>query len=287
MNALKKNWWKISLAVILGLVLDMFLHAVSPTGGIELVPSTFSQTIALIPAITLLLATLFAVIAIIFVLMQEGLTGQKWVKGLRYGLAIGGLWIVGFFELGVVSVEPWRNALAWALEDAIPIILMSVLLASMTATDNAAANANAAAKKTNDLTIPFIALALLVGRYFVYVFLQPHLGYWPNPLATFGWTLVLGLTVGMMYWLLASGLKGQSPLRRALWFAGVVFGLNWWLYNIFVPVLFQAPSTFMMEMVTTRVIVDIVFVLLGIFAFERGLALKSNSETEPSRVAIP
>lgn len=282
MNTLKKNWWKISLAVILGLILDMFLHATSPAGGIELEPSVFSQTIGLIPAITLLLTILFAVIAVIFVLMPEGLAGQKWGKGLRYGLAIGSLWFVGMFEGSVVWIEPWSSTIAWALEDAIPIVLMSVLLAVLTATDVIPTT-----KKANSLAIPIIGLAFIVGRYLEYTVLQPQLGYWSNPLVTFGWTLVLGLTVGMMYWLLASGLKGQSPLRRALWFAGVVFGLNWWLYNIFVPVLFQAPSAFTMEMVTTRVIVDIVFVLLGVFAFERGLALKSDSEAAPGRVAIP
>jgi hypothetical protein len=42
-----------------------------------------------------------------------------------------------------------------------------------------------------------------------------------------------------------------------------------------------------MEMVTIRVIVDTAFVSLGVFAFERVLALKLSLEMESSRVAIP
>lgn len=271
MNALKKNWWKVSLAVILGLALDIFLHEISPMGNIELEPGAFSQAIGLIPAITLLLTILFAVIAVIFVLMQEGLDGQKWVKGLRYGLAIGSLWFVGMFEVNVVSLEPWSISIYWAFADAIPIVLMSLLIAVLTATDTIPT-----AKKASGLAIPIIGLAFMVGRYLEYTVLQPQLGYWSNPLVTFGWTLILGLTVGMMYRLLASGLKGKSPLSRLLWFAGVVFGLNWWLFNIFAPVLFQAPNAFTMEIVTTRVIVDTLFVFLGVFVFERVFALKSR-----------
>jgi hypothetical protein len=282
MDALKKNWWKISLVVVLGVIFDMFLHAISSVGGIELEISAFSRTIGLIPAITLLLTILFAVIAVIFVFMHEGLPGRRWVKGLRYGLAIGTLWFVGMFEGSVAAKEPWSSTIFWALEDAIPIILMCILLAILTATDTVSST-----KKVNGWAIPIIGLALLVGRYIEYIVLQPQLEYWSNSLVTFGWTLVLGLTIGMMYWLLAAGLKGKSPLQRTLWFAVVVFGLNWWLFNIFVPILFQAPNAFTMEMVTIRVIVDTAFVSLGVFAFERVLALKLSLEMESSRVAIP
>ena len=281
MSALKKNWWKISLAVILGVILDMFLHAIGLAGGIELQPSVFSQTTGLIPGITLLLTILFAVIAVTFVLMQEGLPGWKWAKGSRYGLAIGSLWFVGMFEGSVAAKEPWSSAIFWALEDTIPIILMCVLLALLTA------DTISTTKRANGLAIPMVGLNLMFGRYIEYSVLQPQTGYWSNPLTTFGWTLVLGLTVGMMYWLLASGLKGTSPLKRTLWFSVVVFGLNWWLFNIFVPILFQPPNAFTMAAVTTRVLVDMVFVSLGVFALERVIALKSNSKVEPGRVVIP
>ena len=281
MSALKKNWWKISLAVILGVILDMLLHTISPAGGPELQPGVFSQITGLIPGITLLLTILFAVIAVTFVLMQEGMPGRKWIKGLHYGLAIGSLWFVGMFEGSVAAKEPWSSTIFWALEDSIPIILMCVLLALLTATDTIATT-----KIANGLAFPIVGLNLMVGRYIEYSVLQPQVGYWSNPLATFGWTLILGLTIGMMYWLLASSLKGASPLKRTLWFSVVVFGFNWWLFNIFVPILFQPPSAFTMAAVTTRVLVDIVFVSLGVFALERVDALKSNSKAEPRRMVI-
>ncbi len=281
MNTLKDNWWKICTAVILGLILDMALHIILPIGGIDLKPSDFSQTIGLIPGIVLLLAIIFTVIAATFVFLYDGLIGQKWGKGIRCGLAMGSLWFVGMFEASVVGVEPWSNTISMAIADAIPVLLMSVVLALLMATE-----IKSTTQKVGGSAIYIIGLAFMAGRFLEYLILQPQLEYWSNPLVTFSWTLALGLSVGAMYWLLASGLKGKSPMSRTIWFAGVVFGLNWWLFNIFVPVLFQAPAAFTMTIVTIRVIVDTIFVALGVFTFERMFGLKSQAQTIPSHTRI-
>jgi len=58
------------------------------------------------------------------------------------------------------------------------------------------------------------------------------------------------------------------------------------LFNIFVPVLFLPPPAFTMMMVIARVIVDTIFVALGVFAFESVLGLKSLAQPRPQRERI-
>jgi len=250
-------------------------------GGIDLKPSDFSQMIGLIPGIVLLPAIIFAVIAATFVFLYDRLNGQNWVKGMRFGLAMGGVWFVGMFEASVVGVEPWSNTISMAFADAIPILLMSVVLAILMATE-----IKSTIHKVGGSAVFIIGFVFIAGRFIEYSILQPHLGYWSTPVVTFCWTLAMGLSVGAMYWLLASGLQGKSPIGRTILFAGVVFGLNWLLFNIFVPVLFLPPPAFTMMMVIARVIVDTIFVALGVFAFESVLGLKSLAQPRPQRERI-
>ncbi len=52
---------------------------------------------------------------------------------------------------------------------------------------------------------------------------------------TLYWTVILGLWAGITYWLLRHGLRKEySPVQRSFFFGGVIIGINWILFNLFV-----------------------------------------------------
>ena len=106
----------------------------------------------------------------------------------------------------------------------------------------------------------------------MYTLIQINSGYFSNAIATFSWTLAMGLAIGLAYFMLRDGVIGNTPLTRGLWFGCVAFGLYWALNNFFMPIVFdmsfiQFTPTIMNYVY--RAIIDTSFVSLGIWIFEK------------------
>jgi hypothetical protein len=123
------------------------------------------------------------------------------------------------------------------------------------------------------------ALAYVNGRYVAYAVIQVNSGYAVRPVATFLWTLGMGLAVGLMYGLLKQGLRGNSPLGRALWFGVVVFGIVRVMCNFFMPVVFDMSFISFPVPILNYVFragVDILSVTAGVWLAEKYLTDSSD-----------
>lgn len=209
MEKLKRNQWKILGIVVLCTLFDIIVHYFGPdvldTG---LPKSVIVKSGLLIPAAMLLFFITFGALAGIFVQIQDTLPGTKIYKGLRYGLLFAGLWFIGMFEPGISPL--WLSFFS-GLADGFPILLLGILLGVLTATDY---DLNLEHRTTKPmLSIAVVALFYTLGRYFSYTIIHIDSAYSTLPFATFFWTLVMGLWVGVMYQLLRQGIKGNSPLK--------------------------------------------------------------------------
>lgn len=83
-----------------------------------------------------------------------------------------------------------------------------------------------------------------------------------------------------MYLLLQTESVGRAPVKQALWFGGVVFGIDWLLYSLALP-LFVDVS---MAEFAVRVGIDIFSVIAGLLAFE--LIFREHSPRAPAQSAI-
>jgi hypothetical protein len=75
-----------------------------------------------------------------------------------------------------------------------------------------------------------------------------------------------------MYLALRPGVRGKSPLAKAAFFGVVVFGVNIFLNDMFMPIPFDIGllglGTFTYEDMIVRTAVDVLSVVAGVYASE-------------------
>lgn len=271
METIKRSWWKIIVIVLAGIVLDVVAHQLMPqltsiavsgaSRDVVLPPSIIVQQGLFIPVFVVYAVTTFGLMAIIFVVIQERLPQEKLAKGILYGVSFGGLWFLGMLEGCLVLGSPLSEELFMGAADAIPIFLMCTLLGIFATTDT-----GSPAKRVSigAMSIPVIAICYLLGRYLAYAILHIDSACPTKPFATFLWTLSMGLWVGLIYWLLERGVRGDTPLKRALWFGLLAYGTDWLLFTFFLPILFEMSLVDLF----LRASVDVLFVTAGVFFLE-------------------
>jgi len=265
MQSSKTNWWKIIVVVLVAVIVDMLLHQAIPiTSPAVLAPSVIVERGWLPPVAGTGILVTFGLLAVVFVLLQANLPERKLAKGLWYGLCFAGLWLIGFIEVSVV----WRSTtiadevMNW-LPDGVSIFLLSLLLGLFTAQDSDPASGNRARRYA--APVLSVAAFYLVGRYFAYWVVQTNAAYDPHPLAVLFWTVAMALWMGLTYAALGPGSRGQSPTGRALWFGGVVLGIDWLIFHLFLLIFFKIPALALV----IRPGLDVLFVILGVFVFEK------------------
>lgn len=227
--------------VIFSCVLSIILHGI--TSGYTNVPqnanwSVFIKILGFTPAITLYFLMAFGIIAYVFYMYEDKLPGIKSVKGLRYGIAIGLLWFWGMLEGVSLSGNPLINELVTGICDAVPIVIMGLLLGKFATKSKSNEN------KSHDPDYMFFsalifATVFLVGRYLFYYTNIIKSGYETYPQFTFIWTLLMGVCIGVTYLLLGQTVQSSSPRSGALKFGISIFGINWAVFIVLVPFIFE------------------------------------------------
>lgn len=258
MKTLKKNWLKIMIIVIVCGSLDFILQGVTSSMHLNNLsffkPSIFAKMGLVYPVLIIYYWIVYAVLAVIFVLIQHNLPGEKWIKGFLYGLCFGGLHLIGMYEGILICNDTFINSTWVGLCDGLPILLMGTLIGIYTGTSEIQNT-----KRQSTLSIPVITLCFIIGRYFSYTILHINSAYNTISLETFIWTFCQGLWIGLMYFILKTGNKGKSIFSQALFFGSVIFGLNWLLYHLFIPLMFEASIVD----IFIRVGVDVLFITVG------------------------
>jgi len=254
-----KDWRKISLIVFVSWIVNILLHQIIPiTQPDSLASSVVIEQGLLLPVAGSAVLMTLGALAVVFVLLQENLPGKKLAKGLWYGVLFGGLWLIGFLEVSFLWNTSFVTEVFNWLPDGLSIICMSLLLGAFTARDGDPA-------PTRITPALVVAAFYFVGRYLSYWVLRTNAAYDVNSLAVFVWTLAMALWVGVMYAALAPGSRGHSTISRALWFGGLVFGIDWLVFNLFALVFVDVSALNLI----VRSVLDVFFVTLGVFVIEK------------------
>jgi|LGVE01.1.fsa_nt_gb hypothetical protein len=265
METFKINFWKITGIALFSSLFATIIHALwTPLFDYNGPKSFIIENGLFPPAVIILFFITFWALALVFTFIQDKLPGRKLLKGLRYGISFGVLWLIGMFEMSIAFGSPLKYEFFSGLLDCLSLILFGLLLGRFIATDS---NRDVNEKsKIGLIPIFIIASLFIVERYFRYFTLTyDNPGYFENPLITFTFTLSLGLWIGAMYWLLRQELAKYSPAKRALWFGGIVFGIDWLFYSLFLFLFLKLP---LIEILLVPAF-DILSVIIGIFIFEK------------------
>jgi len=270
MKTLKRDWWKVVLIIIASSFFNMILHGLlSPLNSSNISlgePSIFVKKGMLVPAIICWELLTFGILSLVFVLIQSNIPGKRLTKGFLYGLSFGVLYIIGMFESVLLFNSRIYNEFLMGLADCISFVLAGILLGIFTGTDEMKK-----IKRDNIFAVFIIAFFYVIGRYLAYSVLHIQSAYIIKPLGTFIWTLGLGLWVGMIYFILQSGIKGKSIISRGLFFGIIVFGSNWLMNHLFIFAILEFSLDNLKRAGT-----DILFTIIGVCVYKSYMVKGNN-----------
>ncbi len=220
------------------------------------------------------LAAAFWIMGSVFLALQKTLRGTKLRKGALFGIALGGMYLVGMMEAYVVYPVSLFGELYTGIVDGSGIALMSFLLGKYRADDMLDGGRPARSALPAILIISVIYVAV---RYFSYTVLQIESSWSTRPLATLLWTAGMGCWCGIMYILIGRGREQATPLKQALVFGGLVFGINWLIFNLFALLFIKVPVIDLLY----RSLFDTFAVITGVYLWSQF----SRRQTTPGAVA--
>ena len=273
MAILKQNWWKLICIVLITLVTRVLLLQLLPlrsSSTFDLPLSIISQTIGMIPTAAIVVTLSYTVIASVLMIIQEGLPGNKLERMILCGLPYSLIWLMGVLESVSSLGKPFLPELFIGLTDIAPILIMGVMVSSWVF--RGTTKQQSISHRPKVISIFIIAFTYFVGRYFLYTLIHINSGYFSQTNATFLWTLAIGLAIGLAYFILHGGIKGNNPFSRGLWFGCIAFGLYWTLNNFFMPIVFDISFIRLDPPILNyvyRIIVDVVFVSFGVWIVEK------------------
>ncbi len=256
--------------IVLAVCWDISAHLIAPAISYENPSPIFADRALFVVVITLSLLITFAALAIVFVRIQDTMTGSPTQKGLKFGIAFGGLWLLGIIEMSLVFDSSLVVELCSGIADASAIVLLGVLLGRSFATASPARAAKSHRLQMIVSASPFL-FSWLAVRYLGYLGLGLESGCRSEPLATLIWTGVTGAWIGVMYLLLRPSPSSRwSPFTFPL----VVFGIDWALFTFFVLIFVAGPT---LAGLVARIVADLIAVGIGT-AFTKRLNLLQEAQ---------
>ncbi|WP_283409950.1 hypothetical protein [Anoxynatronum buryatiense] len=278
---MKSKKWKYAVIITIAVALDILLHVL--TGGYsETAPhalelSSLAEHVGEEGAAILWAVLAFSGVAYVFHRFEGSIKGSKFTKGLRYGIAIGMMWLIAMLEGVALFGNSLLNEFIVGLSDFIPVVVMSVLLSLFTGNNESTRPASSlvkrrknpdmkklASQRKNLLTLIVFATLFLVGRYVAYHTELIMSGYRVNGLSTAVWTFFMGLTMGAAYLLLHHAVKDDLKIMKSVTFGICIFGTTWLLFICFMPLLFKG---FLVD-VLVRVAIDVTLVIISAYCCE-------------------
>jgi hypothetical protein len=275
MEILKENWWKLICIVLTALVVRVLLLQLLPlrsSSTFELPLSVISQKIGMIPTAAIVVTFSYTVIALVLMIIQEGVSGNKLERMILCSLPFSLIWFMAVLESVSSLGKPFLPELFIGLSDIVPVLIIGIIVSFWVSRDTT--KQQNVFHQPKVVSIFIIAFTYFVGRYFLYTLIHINSGYYSQTNATFLWTLAIGLVIGAAYYMLYGGIKGNSPFSRGLWFGCIVFGLYWTLNNFFMPIVFDISFIQFDPPILNyvyRVIGDAVFVSFGVWIVENAV----------------
>lgn len=271
-NMTKKQWLKVGLIVLIITIFRTMLQPLIPEeGNSPFPPSVFVET-GLVPvAFVIYGVIMLGLLALVFLLIQDRLPGTRLVKGLTFSVAFGMLWFIALLEPLPHGTWQIPTVLYYPVVDGVTLASLGLLLGMFVATDS---KKPVALRITPDiLALVVIPVVFLAGRLVSYYVLGIYSSVDTRLFDTMLWTFVFGLWIAIMYLALKAGIPAKSPLAKAAFFGVIIFGINLFLNNLFMPIPFELKiwemGTFSYLDLIVRATVDVTAVTAGAFVCEK------------------
>ena len=208
---------------------------------------------------------MFGFLALNYCHSRPEMGGTALWAGQRFFAPFAFIMFFGVLESAFVFPTPFKAEIITAIADAVPYLLLGVLLGYVSR-PRAGERSGPQGTPGPWLSMLWIAVFYVAGRYLIsYPVLHIVSGYIERPAGTLAWTVGCGLSMGAFYWLAGSAFSAATPMRKALRVGGLTLGIFWLMVQLF----FALISEVSISDLVIRGTADIVYLVAGIYSFER------------------
>ena len=211
----------------------------------------------------------YSVIAALFLLVRNRLTGNKLVQGLEYGIACSLIWVAYLLEPLPHGVP--LDRITYPLADAFSLLVMGALAGIMLGRKEAK-NDSKEAVKSSLPAIAAITVLFIIERLIQYYVVGIYSSFAEKAVETIAWCAMTGITIAYVLDWFNKQVRQNSRTANALTVGSVIFGLNLLLFNFFVPLVLDVDLSDLL----IRTGVDIAAVTIGCLFFEKNLRLRTS-----------
>ena len=214
----------------------------------------------------------------IFTVIEKNLPGSKIQKGLLYGAVLGAIWYVGLIGIPIHYFTPLDFEAISAFGDVIPMLIFGLLCGLFLGSDNIKKEVEIQPKNSKWQIINFLLLFIFLFPGLVFrsllglVFTEPKsvaamMLMIPFSISQYIYTIVLFLTIGILYYFIAPATPGDSILKKNTYFSFGVFGVHWLLFQAFFPVFYSGVFTYGISLT----LIDSVAIFLSANIYSRSI----------------
>jgi len=206
-----------------------------------------------LPVLTIEGIIVLLLFSIFYVLTEEQLGGNRYIKGLSYGLSFYLIFATSFFEFYHIFQGKFIDAIFSGFADGLPLFITGILLGIFIPSQKRDTYFR---PRKYLLSIIFISIIFFLGRIFYYTLI------YPTPVIrqsdTYFYILLFGATVGFIYFILSKGISTNSIYNKSVFF-GIMLAPLWFSGNLFICLKYKYP---VIQMLTLSVI-DIIMIIFS------------------------
>ena len=217
-------------------------------------PSIFSKNGTMPLAFTIYGVLAYSVLASLFLLIKDEVSGNKVMQGLKWGVSCSVVWIIYLLEpLPHVAM---LDKITYPIADSIVLLVMGMLSGILLGNDN-----NNKTKRIDLQYRPILSITVcfVIGRLLQYIVFNSYSSFHEDMASTIVWIIVTGIVLSIAMEWLNEHLPAYKKGINALIIGVVLFGVDLFLFNFFMPLVFDTdiPDLIM------RTVVDITGVTIG------------------------
>jgi hypothetical protein len=262
---IKLNWRRLVLFVIIYNVLMTLSHIFLPA-PLNIADINNHSELALkfgFPLVAAAYTFLVSIILVLSICLVIPFIRDFKKSMFKLTLFLGLLWFIGFFE-AIFSEETYLDLLILAIGDSIPAFLLVFLIAkySINIHDDFKTEGKLHENdiKYRIISVFAITISFTIVRLIGYYIINMKSRIDDMAVGIFIWTVLMGLLIGLEYIMYQKMDCNGLWIHRVFRFVIILFGINWIIFNLFVPLLLNEPY---MEFIGYRGILDIVSVFVG------------------------
>lgn len=260
MNKVIKNILKILLIGFATTIIRIIGQLSIPAGEqTVLAPSIFAQNGTMPLVFTVYGIFAYSLIAALFLLIRDRMTGNRILQGLKYGLVCCAVWIVYLLEpLPHVAA---LDRITYPIADSVALIIMGLMLGWLFGKSKCSAGWQKTAFSV--LPVLTVTVCFFAGRMIQYLIFDTYSSFDEKTLETVMWCLLTGIVISCVMVWLNLHISNGNRIKRAMILGCLLFGVDLILFNCFMPLVFSVDIPDLI----LRTFVDILTVTLGCLVF--------------------